>query len=191
MSVKKQGLTIDGCVDLISKMAQDYLDYSTSDVSVPNKLTYRITTLDEPLEVERSARKAAMKQWTKPMDPLRKFAFDTRRYDEDTTRNPRTNLQSWIRSEQFIDDETQKNIDIFSKLMKPLEQLKQSFGNQPEWHSSYARSLYESIYRILRVKQADHDIFRPQLAYLEQLMFARYRLSMEELARISSANFKE
>lgn len=190
MSAKKQKLNADGCVDLASKMAQDYLYYSVSETKLPNKLTYKVAFREESLEVERNARKAALIEMANKPNPLVKFAFDTRRFDQETTRNPRANLQNWVRSEQFVDDETQTKITIFSKLLKPLEHLKKSFGDQPEWHNSYTRILYESIYRILRVKEADRDIFRPQLAYLEQLMFSRYRLSMEELSRISNTDFQ-
>lgn len=188
MNAKK--LTNDGAVDLINKMAQDYLNFTDSSSVIPNKLIYKYVAMLEEPSIQRSARKAALEVLTTPVKPLMKFAFDTRRFDQETTRNPRTNLQEWVRSDQFIDDDTQSKIDIFAKMIKPLDELKQSFGNQPEWHTSYARTLHESVYRILRVKEADFDIFRPQLAYLEQLMFARYRLSMDELQRLSNVDFK-
>ena len=188
--MKKTKLTVDGCVELINKLASDYVDISTSNKLVPDALVYKIASRDESASVDRSARMAALKEIGSPK-PIKKVAFDTRRFDQETVRNPRANLQNWIRSDQFIDDETQSKVNVFARMLKPLEELKQSFGSQPEWHNSYSRTLYDHVYRILRVKEADLDIFRPQLAYLEQLMFARYRLSMDELARIREADFKE
>jgi len=43
----------------------------------------------------------------------------------------------------------------------------------------------------LRIKQGDLDIFRPQLAYLEQLVFMRYRLSLDNINKMSSDELKE
>lgn len=185
---KKNRLTIDGCVELISKLAHDYKELAGSNQMIPDAFVYKIASRDEASCIDRSARMAAFKSFTQP---LQKFAFDTRRFDQETVRNPRSNLQNWVRSEQFIDEELQGKIDIFAKMLKPLEELKQSFGSQPEWHDSYSRTLYDHVHRILRVKEADLDIFRPQIAYLEQLMFARYRLSMDELGKIKEADFKE
>lgn len=186
----KKSISLEGYVELISKFASDYAAFSESQSEIPRKLTYTVTSKVEPARVERGARVAALKEYCKASG-IQKFAFDTRRFDQETTRNPRSNLQNWIRSEQFIDGDTQGKIDIFSKMLKPLEELKQAYGTQPEWHDSYSRTLYDHVHRILRVKEADLDIFRPQIAYLEQLMFARYRLSMEELKRIKEADFKE
>lgn len=190
MVEKRKKIKFNECIELISKFANDFHSISTSVENVPEKITYKIASQQESPNIERSARKAVFQTY-KEASTINKFAFDTRRFDQDTTRNPRSNLQNWVRSEQFIDDETQTKIDIFAKMLKPLEELKQAFGAEPEWHDSYSRALYDHVHRILRVKQADLDIFRPQIAYLEQLMFARYRLSMEELSRIKESDFKE
>lgn len=189
MVEKNPKLALDGCIELISKFASDFASVSSSDAEVPQELVYKVASKTESNSVERSARKAAFA--SAAPGGFRKVAFDTRRFDQETTRNPRSNLQNWVRSEQFIDDDTQGKIDVFARMLKPLEELKQSYGAQPEWHDSYSRTLYDHVHRILRVKEADMDIFRPQIAYLEQLMFARYRLSMEELKRIKEADLKE
>jgi hypothetical protein len=182
--------SIANYIELISNLAQDFEVYNDKkNPNVPNKLTYNITIPEESPAIKRSARLAALSELSQPA--IKKLAFDTRRIDQEHSRNPRENLQYWQRSDQFIDDEMQEKIDIFAKLIKPMDEIKKSFGAQPEWHSSYARTLHESLYRILRIKEADLDIFRPQVAYLEQLMFARYRLSMEELARIKESDFKD
>lgn len=191
MSAKKPKLTIDGCVDLVSKMAQDYLEFTTSDGAIPNKLTYKIAMREEPAKIERSARKVAMEQFQTTNKPLMKFAFDTRRIDQENDRNPRSNLQYWHRSQEFITDEQQKKINVFSKVLLTLEELKKSFGRVPEWHDSYARVLLDKVVNTLRIKQGDSDIFGPQLAYLEQLMYARYRITMDEIEKIGSEDLKK
>jgi hypothetical protein len=185
--------SIANYIGLIDNLAKDFQAYNAGNATVPDKLTYNISVPTETPSVIRSARRSAMQELSseKSANQIRKIAFDTRRINSETERNPRENLQYWNRSDQFIDDEMQEKIDIFARMRAPLEQLKESFGTMPEWHASYARTLYDSLYRILRIKEADLDIFRPQIAYLEQLMFARYRLSIEELARIKESDFKD
>jgi len=187
--MKRTESSIANYVELICKLAQDYEAYSAQNSAVPDKLTYKVSVPEETPLIERNARIAALTELTQE-STITKTAFDTRRIDQETSRNPRENLQYWSRSDQFIDQDMQDKIEIFANMLKPLDELKESFGTQPEWHSSYARALYDAVYRILRIKEADLDIFRPQVAYLEQLMFARYRLSMEELSKISSLDFK-
>jgi len=187
--MKSSKIKLNDCIEVISQFAKDFHALTDPDLSVPSKLSYKIASDNsESTTIERSAREAAYKA---SLTGIKKVAFDTRRFDQETTRNPRSNLQSWVRSEQFIDEDMQEKIDTFARMLKPLEELKQSFGAQPEWHDSYSRTLYDHVQRILRIKQADLDIFKPQLSYLEQLMFARYRLSMEELKRIKEAELKE
>lgn len=187
--MKKQvKIALNECAELTEKLANDFLSLANDFSLPPAKLIYKIASIMEAPEVSRSARLAALQQIK---GPLVKTAFDTRRIDQEHDRNPRANLQYWNRSQAFIDEEDQNKIDIFSKLMPPLEEIKNDFGTEPEYHNSYARVLYDSVNRILRVKEADLDIFRPQLAYLEQLLFARYRLSMDELSKLGSKELKE
>ena len=186
----KRTIPTDGQIEFLNRLTQRYAACVSDDVEVPQKLSFKIASAEESPAIVRSARKAALKQ-IGARETIKKFAFDTRRYDQETTRNPRANLQSWIRSDQFIDDETQNKVEIFARLLQPLDELKTSYGAQPEWHDSYVRVLHDHVHRILRVKEADMDIFRPQIAYLEQLMFARYRLSMDELSRMKSDDFKQ
>lgn len=200
----KNKLNSDGKIDLIDCFAEEYLLLAASGAEVPRELSFVVKEREENLSVERGARKAALKSLIseasnadllpnpfRSSQPIVKVAFDTRRFDQETIRNPRSNLQNWVRSEQFISDATQDKINIFAKMLKPLDELKTSFGAQPEWHNSYSRTLHDAVYRILRVKEADLDIFEPQLAYLEQLMFNRYRLSMEEISRKNASELKE
>lgn len=190
MTLKGTKLSLDECVELINKLTNDFLFFSKdSQQNLPNKCIYKISSQKELPEVIRSARMAALQKFDH-IQSIKKFAFDTRRVDQEHTRNPRTNLQYWNRSQQFIDEEDHSKIEIFAKLMPPLEEIKKDFGAEPEYFNSYARVLYDSVNRILRIKEADLDIFRPQLAYLEQLLYARYRLSLGEIQRMSKKELK-
>jgi hypothetical protein len=122
--------------------------------------------------------------------PITKVAFDTRRFNSETTRNPRSNLQNWVRSQPFIDSEMQNKLETLGRLWNPLQELKTTYGTNPSWHESYARVLHDTVENTLRIKEADGEVFHPQVAYLEQLMFARYRLSMDEIGNMSADKLK-
>lgn len=189
MVINKKSLNFNACVELVSKLSNDFITVA-SNGAAQNQYTYQLTIKAENSQIARSARVAALKEIAQPT-LFKKIAFDTRRIDQEHDRIPRTNLQYWNRSQAFIDEEDQGKIDVFAKLLPALEEIKSSFGTQPEYFNSYSRILHDSVNRILRVKEADLDIFRPQLAYLEQLMFARYRLSMEDINKMNTAILKE
>lgn len=174
---------------LLDKMADDYLIYLDSGSKIcPNKQQFTIS-LNKARKIPQEARLAAFYELNKP--GIKKFAFDTRRVDQELSRNPRINLQYWHRSEAFITESDEHKLRIFAKLMKELTSIKKDFGAQPEWFESYARILHDNVYRILRVKEGDLDIFKPQLSYLEQLIFARYNLSMEELSKLDTIDLRK
>ncbi|HVI41779.1 MAG TPA: hypothetical protein VM577_14095 [Anaerovoracaceae bacterium] len=183
----KNKLSLDVYAEMLSRFSDDFLSISKNGVA--DQYTYKISGREESGKIARSARIAAFKKMSE--SGFNKVAFDTRRIDQEHSRNPRANLQYWNRSQAFIDEEDQGKIDIFSKLLPPLEEIKKSFGAQPEYFDSYSRILYDAVNRALRVKEADMDIFRPQLAYLEQLLFARYRLSMDEISKMSQLALKD
>lgn len=189
MILSSKKISTEALISLSEQLSEDYLRFAEDESSnVPNKIKYEITQKSESPDVDISARKAAFH--TAVTDPIiNKYAMDTRRIGPDE-RIPRTNLQFWTRTDQFINDDDSKKINILARLMGPLDELKKAFGSEPEWHDSYVRVLHDTLTRVLRLKQGDLDVFGPQLAYVEQLMFARYGLSMEELARISDASFK-
>lgn len=176
-------------IELLHNISTDFLYSVNTGAKIPNTLIYKVASYDEDPEILQSARLAALEVISKSVSPIKKLSFDTRRIDQQHTRNPRTNLQYWNRTDQFIDNDMQRSINIFAKLIEPLEQLKNKFGAEAEWHDSYTRILYDAVVRVLRIKQADLDIFRPSIKYLEQLVFARYRLSMDELSKISQNDF--
>ena len=181
-------LPLDAKIQVLSRLTSDFLECAKGNATVSDK-TYKVTSSLEGGSVGQQARLAAFASFEK--SPLVKLAFDTRRIDQENDRNPRKNLQYWHRSDPFIDEADEKSLKTFSKLAKVLNNLKKKLGTSPEWFESYARQLYDNVYRILRVKESDLDIFRPQLSYLEQLIFARYRMSMEDIQKFSEDKLEE
>lgn len=187
MSISDKKLPFSGNALLLEKIATNYTKLVDSGAKeIPRQQIYKIACAEESPTIDRKARKAALNQ----LQGFTKLAFDTRRTNQETDRNPRVNLQNWHRSDQFIDADDQKNIDILSKLLAPLNELKQSFGSEPGWHESYSRQLLDQVERALRVKVGDQDLYRPQFAYLEQLIFQRYRLTFEEINRMEKTAIK-
>lgn len=119
-----------------------------------------------------------------------KLAFDTRHFDQEVVRNPRSNLQYWHRQDPFILPDLQARIDRMARTIQPLQEIKAQYHKDAEWHNSYVRKLAEDVERILRVKEADDDIMESQIAYLEQLLDVRYQITTDRLDRVSSDEFK-
>lgn len=191
MAMSDTKLPLSGNAELLYQLANDFYDMTENGAkTVPSQRMYVITTDNEPSVVKRSARKAALKKLAEAKQ-IKKFAIDTRNINQETTRNPRKSLQYWHRSDQFIDEDMQDKLNVFAKLNRVLEDIKEAYGKEPEYHDSYARVLHDHVGRTLRIKQGDRDIFAPQVSYLEQLLFARYRLSMEEIKRMSGLDLKK
>lgn len=186
--MSKKELGLDGQAQLVLKLAKDFVQYINSERPLPELYQYKIVVRQEEHAIDRTARMAA---FNKLVQPIKKIAFDTRRINQETDRIPRSNLQYWHRSDEFISQPEQEKINIFAKLMISLEDLKEKYGTQKEWHNSYSRVLYDTVSKTLRVKQGDQDIFAPQLAYLEQLIFARYRLSLDDLTKLGHDEIKQ
>lgn len=180
-------LNFDGTCNFLSKFSRDFENLTKKSSFNFKRRTYKFTCSDESSKVERLARTAALKNVVKP---IKKVAFDTRRINQHTERNPRTNAQYWNRTDPFITKESQEKINVFSKLMSVLKEIKGQYGSSPEFHESYARVLHDDVERILRVKIGDNDIAEPQLAYLEQIMFLRYRLSMDDILNNNNVDIK-
>lgn len=181
---------IDLYINLIGKFAEDFLKFTNDTTGLPNEFSYKVAYKEEPASVMRSARKAALQKLAAVNQPLAKFAFDTRRIDQENDRIPRSNLQYWHRSDEFITEAQSKKIETFKKLFSVLDGLKESYGASPDWHDSYARILHDSVDRALRISQGDSDITESQLSYLEQLLDARYRLRMADLEEMNKENIK-
>jgi hypothetical protein len=186
--MKQKLLPLDAKITLLQKMAEDFEYYvSEGGVTCPREQTYRFSSREEDRGVARLARSAALKCLSKP---IAKTAFDTRRVDQEHDRNPRKNLQYYHRADAFIDENDNGKLNKFAKLLNVVGEIKKDLGTEPEWFESYSRQLHDQLTRILRVKQADLDIFKPQLSYLEQLIYARYRLSMDDLDQLSAMELR-
>jgi hypothetical protein len=186
---KDQKLSLSGNAELISKMTSDFVKLAAAGAKqLPSKRIYIIKDDVENDAIKRSARKAALR---KLAEPIVKKAIDSRRINQKDTRNPRRSLQYYHRSDQFISEDVQNKLDVFSKVMHVLEGIKESYGKENAYHDSYARELYGHVERALRLKIADGDIHEPQLAYLEQLIYARYRLSLEQISRMNDVQIKK
>jgi len=190
MNDKRQILPLDGCVDLVGQLMSDFVKLSKNKSAIPQKRIYKIASSAESPAIVSSARMAAFAAISNRI-PIKKYAFDTRRTNQEDERNPRSNLQYWSRSQQYIDEEDQKRLEAFARLISPLDGIKNKYGNHPEYFQSFARKLHESVKGVLKVKESDLDIFRPQLDYLEQLLYARYRLSLEDLTKMGSGAVEE
>jgi hypothetical protein len=186
--MKQKLLPLDAKITLLHKMAEDFEYYlSEGGATCPREQTYRFSSRDEDRGIVRIARSSALNSLSKP---ITKVAFDTRRVDQEHDRNPRKNLQYYHRADAFIDEDDNSKLNKFAKLLNVVGEIKKDLGAEPEWFESYARQLHDQLTRILRVKQADLDIFKPQLSYLEQLLYARYRLNMDDLEKLSAVDLR-
>lgn len=178
-------LPLDAKIALTTKMVADlefYIDSKSS--KCPEEQHFKVVSRDEDLGVERCARVAAFKELNKG---IKKVAFDTRRIDQEKDRNPRRNLQYWHRSESFIDDETKSKLDIFAKLDDVVKDIKNNLEDQPEWFDSYARCLSSNLDRV-KITHADDnniEVFKPHISYMEQIIYNRYRLTMDDIKKAS------
>ena len=76
---------------------------------------------------------------------------------------------------------------ILEEITAEVAEIKEKHGHHPEYFQSYSRTLRDSVKRTMQVKEDDLDIYRPQLDYLEQLLFARYRLSLENINKMAES----
>ncbi len=190
MPISDRKLPLEGNAELLEKMTEDYSQMVASGADkFPSKRFYKIAYTEEAGAVSRGARKAALGNILAPK--LTKIAIDTRRIDQETVRNPRSNMQNWHRSDLFVSDNVQDKLDVFGKIKECLNEIKQIYGREPEYLTSYAAELDGHVERALRLNIGDKDYFEPQLAYLEQILFARYRLSMDEIKRIEKRDIKK
>lgn len=128
--------------------------------------------------------------------PITKVAFDTRRVDQESTYIPRRGLQNYHRSEQFVSEAIFQKVQAFDRLNKVLDQLKLEMGKEPEWHDSYTRVLSSAVQKGLRTEQLDGDFSDAQpsmasLAYLEELLYVRYRLTPDNLLSMSEDQLRK
>jgi hypothetical protein len=121
---------------------------------------------------------------------LVKQAFDTRRINQQTDYNPRRNLQYYHRSDPFISKNASESIKIFFKLKTAVDSIKKDFLGDPDWLNSYCRILSSALDRTLRTEQKDMDFFQPQIDYLNELIYLRYRINHEDIERFEKKELK-
>lgn len=125
-----------------------------------------------------------------------KIAFDTRRINQELEYNPRRGLQNYHRSEQFITEASTQKIKNFQKLKEVLEELKEQYERDSNWQDSYVRVLLNAINGALRVNQKDGDFSENQPSigsfdYLEELLYVRYRLHLDNIQSITQSQLKK
>ena len=120
-----------------------------------------------------------------------KQAFDTRRINPEIQFNPRRNLQNYIRSEAFIDNDLSHSINSLFKLKNVVDLIKNNFQNDPNWLDSNCRILSSTIDRVLRTEQKDFDFAKPQFDYLNELLYLRYRINSSDLDSLSEDELKK
>lgn len=172
-SMTKQ-LNFKGKVNLLAKFADDFSKGLVQDCYV-----YSINDSDEDSQIQSTATIAALRSFLSP--PITKIAFDTRKFNSETERNPRSNLQNYHSSAKMLEDEDIKKIEILSKLIDPIQEIKNMYEKDPDWQDSYSRILLDNLDKTLLINQKELDIFGPQLEYLMQILYLRYRLTQEDI----------
>lgn len=173
---KTEDLSLSVWASLISKMINDFA-HCVNGAEIPDQFTYTI-----PSEIGKFTKQAQ----------LVKQAFDTRRINQETERNPREGLQNYHRSEPYILSDQQTKINTLAKLLVVSAGLKDKFGATPDWHNSYSRVLYDNLQRTLAThSDGTYDPSDAQFNYLEQLLETRYRLSFEQIDQSSLEKLSE
>ena len=126
-----------------------------------------------------------------------KVAFDTRRVDQETEYNPRRGLQNYNRSEAFLAEATAQRVKNFAKLRNVLVGLKNVYGKEHEWQDSNARILLTAVDKGLRSGLGDGDFAlqnQPGVGsfdYLEELLAMRYRLTYDDVVKLSESDLSK
>jgi hypothetical protein len=189
MPISNKKLPLDGNSQLLEQLTSDFYVLATNGASeVPNERFYQITHKEESSVDKRALRKSFFNQYLKPIN---KVAFDTRRIDNIGQRIPRQNAQHWHRSDPFINQEMHNKIVSFTKLNNVLKEIEASYGGDPEYNKSYAKELHTHVKIGLRDGINDGDYFMPQLNYLEQMLYMRYRISSNNLNAMDNLSIKK
>lgn len=152
-----------------------------------------VCKLDAEYEKHLDAIALRRKYWEKlaSSNEIVKKAFDTRHINQETDYIARRNLQNYHRSAQFIDKDASDKIKTFIKLKTAVDSLKDDFLGDPDWFDSYCRILCAALDRTLRIDQKDGDFFKPQMDYLEELLYLRYRLNADDINRLGERDLRQ
>lgn len=172
-------LKINENSQVLNEFSKNFETLVGNDVKkVPLKMDYVVSSYED-FSIKREARKSFLEKINKT--GLKKVAFDTRRIDQMTDRNPRENLQHYHRSDPFITEDFDKKIKQFHKLNEVLVDIEKDYHRDPYYINCYARELREHVKRGLSDGIGDGDYHKSHLSYLEQLVLNRYRLSMNDI----------
>jgi hypothetical protein len=154
------------------------------------RLLYRIQNIHSSIEDRAEPRAARMAALKSVNEPILKTAFDTRRTNQDTDFNPRRNLQQYHRSDPFISEGAAAQLKTFFKLKTAVDSIKDDFVGDPDWLDSYVRILSTALDKTLRIEQKDMDYFQPQLDYLNEMLYLRYRLKQDDIDRMNEKELR-
>jgi len=157
---------------------------------------YQLISLGNENIDSRKRSMALRKKGLKLSSSMVKIAFDTRRINQETEFMPRHNLRNYQRSEPFISEDLAEKLINFAKLKNILEDLKNQYGRLPEWQDSNCRVLLSTLNNGLRSIQQDGDYTSCQpamgsLDYIEEILQMRYRLSFDDLTKLSEVDLKK
>lgn len=135
------------------------------------------------------------KALTQLFQPLVKQAFDTRRVNQETQYIARRGLKHYNRSDEFITEAQQGKIQDFKKIQSAVQELKSTYGKDPNWQDSYCRILLSTLDTALRVNVNDGDFADTQTSvgsfdYVDELLFARYRLDVNNISKYGNDELK-
>lgn len=186
---KKETIYLEGQAKILNKFSSDFETLvKVGAKKVPGKNVYLISDQKEDPKITREARISFYKGFS---SPIKKVAFDTRRTDQMLERNPRGNLQHYIRSEPFISEDFDKKLKQFHKLNEVLIDIEKDYHRDPHFLNSYAKELREHIKRGLSDGIGDGDYHKSHLSYLEQLIHTRYRFHMHDIDSLSSFEIRK
>lgn len=135
------------------------------------------------------------KAFSQLFQPLVKQAFDTRRIDQETQYIARRGLKHYNRSDEFITESQQGKIADFKKIKNTVQEIKSVYGKDPNWQDSYCRILLSTLDTALRVNVNDGDFADTQTSvgsfdYVDELLFARYRLDVNNISKYGNEELK-
>jgi hypothetical protein len=127
---------------------------------------------------------------------MRKVAFDARLFDAEKDINPRRNLQFYHRAASPVSADVPQKLVAFKRLLKITEQLKLEFHKEPGFADSYIRVLNEQLIKTLRIIEKDSNYAEQQpsmnsLNYLEEMMYSRYRLSLDNVRTMDEKQLRD
>lgn len=113
-----------------------------------------------------------------------KNAYDARFIKQDDY-HPRKNLKYYNRSDGFIKDPVK--VRAFLKLKLVCNEIHDDYKKHQEYDDSYARILKNAVNNLLsKTKEGQFTYSEKNLSYFEQLIFNRYRLTVEAINELNN-----